>query len=132
LQAIGQEGHEDVGLDPVLVMVVDRTDRQVVLQLLEGLLDLSELHIEGPQLSRIVGHQVGAQQVTPLAPAHLPQFAPVKAIHQSSRLLLVRRLPGVLGQGDADQACGPSRLLPGGTDLHQQLIPRQLLALQRV
>ena len=35
-----------------------------------------------------------------------------------------------LGQADADQARGPTRLLPGGAELHQHLIPCQLLALQ--
>ena len=45
LQAIGEEGDEDMGLDALFVMMVDRPDRQVALQGLEGLLDGDELNV---------------------------------------------------------------------------------------
>ena len=35
VQAVGDEGEEDVRLDPVLALMEDRADRQVVLKLLE-------------------------------------------------------------------------------------------------
>jgi hypothetical protein len=38
LQAIGQEGDEDVGLNTCLELVKDRPDRQVALEVLERLL----------------------------------------------------------------------------------------------
>ena len=44
LQAIGDEGHEDVGLDALIDLVVDGADRQIAFELLEGLLDLGELN----------------------------------------------------------------------------------------
>ena len=40
LQAIGQEGDEDVGLYAPLILVEDRADRQVALQGLESLFDI--------------------------------------------------------------------------------------------
>ena len=46
MQAVGQEGHEDVGLDARFGFVEDRPDGQVVLDLLEGLLDFGELDVE--------------------------------------------------------------------------------------
>jgi len=46
LQAVSQEGHEDVGLDALFGLVEDRPDGQVVLDLLEGLLDLGELDVK--------------------------------------------------------------------------------------
>jgi hypothetical protein len=44
LQAVGNEGHEDVGLDALIGLVVDGADGQVAFQLLEGLLDFGELN----------------------------------------------------------------------------------------
>ena len=74
LQAVGQEGHEDVGLDALFGLVEDRPDGQVVLDLLEGLLDLGELDVERPQ-ARALRREVGAQQVAAFASAHLAQPA---------------------------------------------------------
>ncbi len=71
LQAIGDEGHEDVGLDAMVELVVDRPDGEIAFQLLEGLLDLGELDIEAPQAGRVIVLQVGAQQVAAFAPPGL-------------------------------------------------------------
>ena len=54
LQAVGEEGHEDVRLDARLGVVVDRAHRQIVLEFLERLLDLGELDVERPQFIGIV------------------------------------------------------------------------------
>ncbi len=45
LQAIGHEGDEDVRLDAGIGLVVNRTDRQVALDLLECLPDFGELDV---------------------------------------------------------------------------------------
>ena len=42
MQTVGDEGHEDVRLDPVLALVEDRPDGQIVLEFLERLLDLGQ------------------------------------------------------------------------------------------
>ena len=39
-QAVGDEGYEDVRLDPVFALIEDGPDREVVLEFLECLLDL--------------------------------------------------------------------------------------------
>ena len=45
VQAVGDERDEDVRLDPFLTLMEDRADRQVVLEFLERLLDLGQLHV---------------------------------------------------------------------------------------
>jgi hypothetical protein len=79
LQAACQEGHEDVGLDARLGLVEDRPDGQVVLDLLEGLLDLGELDVERPQRIGLVRREVGSQQVAAFSSAHLAQFLAIQA-----------------------------------------------------
>jgi len=63
-----------VRLDTLFGLVEDRPDRQVVFDLLEGLLDLDELDAERPQLPGIPGRDVGAQQVAPFAVLLLAAF----------------------------------------------------------
>ncbi len=45
LQAVGDEGDKDVGLDAVVELVVDRPDREAALEFLEGLFDFRELDL---------------------------------------------------------------------------------------
>ena len=51
----------------------DRADREVVLEVLEGLLDLGELHVVLPERRGVFVGQVRAQQVAALPPAALPE-----------------------------------------------------------
>ena len=48
VQAIGQESDEDMRLDALFELVVDRAQLQIVLHGLEGGLDLDELDVEPP------------------------------------------------------------------------------------
>ena len=48
LHAVSQKGDEDVGLDPLLVLVEDRADRQVAFEITEGLFDGDELDVVLP------------------------------------------------------------------------------------
>ena len=66
-QAIGDERDEDVGLDAMIELVVDGPDRQIALELLEGLLDLGELDVITPELRRVGVAEVGTQQIAALA-----------------------------------------------------------------
>jgi hypothetical protein len=50
MQAIGQEGNEDVNLDARLEQVKERQDRQIALEVLERLLDRHQQEIMAPQL----------------------------------------------------------------------------------
>ena len=59
VKAVGQEGDEDVRLDAVLKLVVDRAEFQIVLEILERGLDLDELDIELPQMGGLSGAQIG-------------------------------------------------------------------------
>ena len=56
-------------LDPLLALMEDGTDREVVLELLERLLDLDELHVKAPQGGGVLGDHVGSQQIAALAAA---------------------------------------------------------------
>ena len=55
MQAVGQKSDEDMGFDALLILMIDRSDGQVALEVLKGLFDLRQLQIECPQLGGIVG-----------------------------------------------------------------------------
>jgi hypothetical protein len=44
--------------------MVDRADSQIALEIAEGFLNLGQLDIKLPELSRIDSDQIGAQQIT--------------------------------------------------------------------
>jgi hypothetical protein len=48
--------------DPGFELAIDGTDRQIVLQRLERLLDLDQVRIEPPWMASIVAHDNGARQ----------------------------------------------------------------------
>jgi hypothetical protein len=54
VQAVGQERYEDVRLDALLNLVVDRAQVQIILHGLVGGLDLDELDVEPPQVGGIL------------------------------------------------------------------------------
>jgi hypothetical protein len=53
VQAIGQEGNEDVRLDAGLELMKDRPDREVAFEVLERFLDRNQQQIVAPQLGRV-------------------------------------------------------------------------------
>src|SRR5208282_487788 len=86
VETIGQEGDEDVRLDAVLELVVDRAQVQIVLHGLEGGLDLDELDVEPPQLGRVFAGEIGAQQIATFAPADLAQPGAIEREAEGSAL----------------------------------------------
>jgi len=60
VEAISQEGDEDVGFDPPFLLMVDRPDGKLALDGPERLFDPDELDIVIPQLGRIRLGQVGS------------------------------------------------------------------------
>src|SRR5271169_2750748 len=66
IEAIGEEGDEDVRLDAFDVLMEDRTDGEVALDGLERFFDGDELEIIGPQIGGIA-----AQEIASLAAACL-------------------------------------------------------------
>jgi len=78
VQTISQEGDEDVRLDARFDLVLDRAQVQIVLHGLEGGLDLDQLDIELPQLTRVFPTQIAAQEITSFAPAHLAQLLAIE------------------------------------------------------
>jgi hypothetical protein len=67
VKAIGEESDEDVRFDAVLKLVVNWSELQIVLEILERGLNLDELDIELPQMGWISVAQIGAQQIAPFA-----------------------------------------------------------------
>src|ERR1700687_6415316 len=78
VQTVSQEGDEDVRLDTVLELMVDRAQVQIVLHGLEGGLDLDELDVEPPQLGRVFAGEIGAQQIAAFTPPHLAQLGTIE------------------------------------------------------
>ena len=77
LQGVGKEGDEDVGLDPVVQLMMDGPQGKVAFEFFEGLLDFGELKVVFPKFGRIFFCQVGPQQVTAFATAGFAEFLTV-------------------------------------------------------
>jgi hypothetical protein len=69
LQAVGKQSLEEGGLNPLVRRGVNRPKGEVGLEFLEGLLDLSQLAIPRPELSRVLAGEMGAPQITALPAA---------------------------------------------------------------
>ena len=69
-----------------------------------------------PQLARVFLDQIGAQQVSSLARAHLSQLGAVEPIAEGS---------AVCGHLDHDQAPGFAELIARRAEFHQQFLARQ-------
>ena len=88
--AAREERDKDVCLDPLIGLMVDRADRQIPLQFLEGLFHLDQLQIERPELRRIAARHIRPQQVAAFPASRLAQLRPVK--FEAERLCGVDRL----------------------------------------
>lgn len=55
LQAVGEEGYEDVGMDAAFELVVDGAQGQVAFEFFEGLFDFGELEVKLPRCARPAG-----------------------------------------------------------------------------
>jgi hypothetical protein len=64
MRAVSDKGDENVRFNPLLELMVDRADSQIALEIAEGFLNLGQLDIKLPELSRIDSNQIGAQQIT--------------------------------------------------------------------
>src|SRR5580693_3079575 len=117
MQAIGQEGNENVGLNARLALVKDRPDREIAFEVLERLLDRNQQQIMAPQLGGVFLDQVGAQQIAAFARSGLPQLFAIEAIAERS---------AVSGDLDHRQAPGDAGLIARGAEFHQQLLARRL------
>ena len=51
LHAVSQKRDEDMSLDPLLVVMKDRTDRQIAFEIAERLFDGNELRVVLPELA---------------------------------------------------------------------------------
>src|SRR4051812_1500647 len=71
VKAIGQKGDEDMSFDALFELMIDRTQLQIVFEILERGLDLDKLDIEQPELGRLPPAQIGAQEIAAFAPPHL-------------------------------------------------------------
>ena len=60
-------------------LVMDRAHREVVLELLEGLLDFGELQVIAPEGGRVLRAEIRSQQVLAFAPASDTQLVAVQS-----------------------------------------------------
>ena len=88
VQAVGEKGDEDVRLDTVLELVVDRAYCKVALEIFERLLDLYELNVVALQLGRVGAGQVGTQQIAPFAAAHFAQLVAAQGVGEGGGAII--------------------------------------------
>ncbi len=88
VQAIRQEGDEDVGFDTTFQLMEDPPDGEIALEVAEGLLDVDELEIVAPQSGGIVVVEIGAQQIAALASSRLTQLVAIEAITEGRGFLV--------------------------------------------
>src|ERR1700720_4639177 len=86
VQAVGQEGDEDVRLNAPLELVKDRSDCEVAFEILERLLDRHQQQIMAPQLGGVFLDEIGAQQIPAFAQSCLPEFVPIEPTAESGVL----------------------------------------------
>jgi hypothetical protein len=86
VQAVGQEGDEDVRLGARLELVKDRPDCEVAFEILERLLDRHQQQIMAPQLGGVFLDEIGAQQIPAFAQSCLPQLVAIEPIAESGAL----------------------------------------------
>jgi hypothetical protein len=92
---------------------------RIAFECLERLLDRDQLQIVAPQLGWIGFAEVGAQQVTAFAPAHLLELVEVEPVAKARSLL---------GDLDVQQAPGGWDFALRATEFHKQRIARELHA----
>jgi hypothetical protein len=61
VQTMGEESDEDVRLDALFILVEDRVEREIALEVLEGFFVCRELQIVGPKLGGVVRGEIGAR-----------------------------------------------------------------------
>lgn len=61
VQAVGEEGDEDMRLDSLLVLMEDGPDCEIALERLEGGFDLDELQVELPEFCGVGLGEIRAQ-----------------------------------------------------------------------
>ena len=77
VQAIGEEGDEDMRLDAPLLLVVDRAKGEIALEVFESFFHRDELQIVAPKLRRILLGQVGPKEISAFAPTRLAEFVTI-------------------------------------------------------
>ena len=86
VDAEGQEGDEDMGLDAVAPLMEDGTHGEIALEIFESFLDLGQQHVELPDLRGILRREIGAQQVAAF-PAQRLRAICLCAAHSEARRL---------------------------------------------
>ena len=116
VQAVGQEGDEDVRFNPRFLLVVDRPDRKIAFEILEGFLDLRELDVVAPQLGGVAAGEIGAQQVAAFAATDLLELVAVETVGERRVLIVDLHL---------DEPPAGRILAARRAELHQQLFVRE-------
>ena len=71
---ITQKRDQNMGIDSMLQLVIDRPNAQVTFQTLERRFHLHQLHVPIPQHRRVFRYQIRSEQIMPIAQLSIPQL----------------------------------------------------------
>jgi len=114
IQTVGQERYEDMCLDARILLVMNGSDGQIVLQSAKDRFDLRELNLVSPQHGRIFPAKIRAQQIMTFAAKGLPEL--VLSQGEGERLRVDRLLR--LRHLHFHQVIDATRLGFGGSQFH--------------
>src|SRR5947209_4016558 len=116
VQAIGQEGDEDMRFDPGLVLMEDRPDGESPLRFLKASSTRTSSRYKFHSLAGSSSVRLVRQEIAPLAPARPSQPIAVEVVGKGDALRRYR---------DADQAPRGWGMGSGSAELHQQFLPAE-------
>ena len=125
LQTVGDEGNKNMRLYPLILLMMYRTDPQIVLQFLEGLLHFGQLHVVLPQLRRIIIGEIRAQQLAALMAPLDTQFGLVERKREAALIDVAVLLRHV----NRDERIRSPGIPLGAAQLDEQLIAGECLLL---
>ena len=78
VQAVGKEADEDMGFDPVVILMEDGTQSEIAFERAEAFLDAHEVHVVAPQFGRVFSGEVTAKQILAFVAACVLEFLAIQ------------------------------------------------------
>ena len=78
VEAVGKKADEDVGLDALVVLVVDGPEIEIALESAEAFFNAHEVHVVFPEDRRVFAGEVAAQKILTFPETCLPEFLAIE------------------------------------------------------